>query len=182
MSRSIYLITGPSGSGKTVLADYLTEAGYTAIDADGTPGLCYYVNKNNKPVPYPQGADAGWWASHNYIWELDRLSRLLDTLEPTDKPIFFCGNAGNIKKAWDMFAGVFYLDAPGDTLIARNADPKRKNSPGHRIDEPAQLLEWAEPFKAHMLELGAITIDASPAPADIAKTILAQIAGKSAKA
>src|SRR5580693_219681 len=103
MSRPVYLITGPSGSGKTALADYLATTGHGSIDADSTPGLCYFVNKNNKPVPYPQGADAAWWERHNYVWEIDRLKKLLGTLEYGAGPLFFCGNAGNIPAAWNIF-------------------------------------------------------------------------------
>src|SRR5450631_2987115 len=107
MNRPIYLITGPSGAGKTTLANHLTAQGYTCIDADSTPGLCYYVNKNNKPVPYPAGADANWWSAHNYVWELDRLAKLIGSLNAAGGPIFLCGNAGNIKKAKDMFKTIF---------------------------------------------------------------------------
>ena len=175
MNHSVYLITGPSGSGKTALSNYFVAEGYTSVEADSTPGLCYFVNKNNKPVPYPQGADAAWWASHSYVWEVDRLRKLLGTLEATDKPIFLCGNAGNIDKAWELFAGVFYLDIPENIMLARVTGSERDHSFGQRVEEPDQLIRWAKPFKDEMAGLGAVTIDATKPLKDVAADILAHI-------
>jgi hypothetical protein len=171
--RPVYLITGPSGSGKTAVANYLNTHGSTAIDIDSTPGLCFFVNKNNKPVPYPPGADAAWWNTHHYVWELDRLRKLLGTLEDGKGPIFLCGNAGNISKAWSTFASAFYLDTPTKVLLSRIIQTNREHSFGQRVDEPDQLMRWIEPFKAEMLELGAISIDASRPVESIAKDIVA---------
>ncbi|HUD11081.1 MAG TPA: AAA family ATPase [Candidatus Saccharimonadia bacterium] len=175
MSQNLYLITGPSGSGKTTLSNYLSSQGYACIDADSTPGLCYYVNKNNKPVPYPQGADEAWWQSHNYVWELDRLNKHIDSLRSTGAPMFLCGNAGNIKKAWDMFKTVFYLDIPENIMLSRIATGDQDHNFGQRVDERNQLVRWAAPFKTEMLELGAVTIDATPPLPDVAKTILEHV-------
>ena len=167
MTRQLYLITGPSGAGKSTIAEYLTEAGHTAIDADVTPGLCYYVNKNGKPVPYPgAGADASWWAGHNYVWEIDRLKKLIGTFEDNGKPIFLCGNAGNIVKAWSMFPAVFYLDIPATILIKRTSKAP---------DQPDQLVSWLEPFKAEMLGSGAVLIDATVPVEVAARSILKHI-------
>jgi hypothetical protein len=87
MNQPVYLITGPSGSGKTALAGFFGADGYTCIEADSTPGLCYFINRAGKPVPYPQGADAAWWSSHSYVWEIDRLRKLIATLHPTKGPV-----------------------------------------------------------------------------------------------
>jgi gluconate kinase len=180
MNNNLYLITGPSGSGKTALAEQLAARGYVCIDADSTPGLCYYVNKNNKPVPYPQGADETWWSSHNYVWELDRLSKHIDSLHPTGAPMFLCGNAGNIKKAWAMFKGVFFLDIPKDVMLERIKAGDRDHNFGQRVDERDQLIRWAEPFKQEMVGLGATVIDATPPIAHVADAILAKVQTKSA--
>jgi energy-coupling factor transporter ATP-binding protein EcfA2 len=175
MNENLYLITGPSGSGKTTLSNYLSTEGYTCIDADSTPGLCYYVNKNNKPVPYPAGADEAWWKSHNYVWELDRLSKHIDSLHSTGAPMFLCGNAGNIKKAWDMFAGAFYIDIPESIMLERISHGDHDHNFGQRVDDRDQLLRWAQPFKEEMIGLGAIIIDGTPSTADVAKTILEHV-------
>jgi hypothetical protein len=175
MNRAIYLITGPSGAGKTTLSEYLDSKGYTTVDADSTPGLSYYVNKNNKPVPYPAGADAGWWATHNYVWELDRLAKLIDGLQPSDGNIFLSGNAGNIKKAWPMFKTVFYLDIPQDIMLTRIAGGEANHNFGQRVEDRNQLVRWAEPFKEEMLALGAVTIDATKPVDKVATSILSQV-------
>lgn len=161
MNKRIYLITGPSGAGKTAVAAQLTAAGHAAIDTDSQQGISFFVNQNGKPVPYPQGADASWWDTHHYVWELDRLKKLLDATNPTDGLVFVAGNAGNISKGWDIFDGVFYLDIPKDIMLKRLVGIDRESSFGRRLDEQDQLIRWVDKFKADMLELGAITIDAS---------------------
>jgi hypothetical protein len=174
MSHPVYLITGPSGSGKTEIANYLNARGQQAIDIDSTPGLCFFVDKNNRPVPYPQGADSSWWKTHNYVWELDRLRKLIDTIDATG-PVFLCGNAGNISKAWPMFTSGFFLDIPADIMIQRIAGGRRDHSFGQRVDEPEQLMRWAEPFKAEMIALGVVVIDATTSVDKIADTILQHV-------
>ena len=175
MNKTIYLITGPSGAGKTSLAGHLEAQGYQTIDADSTPGLCYFVNKNNKPVPYPPKTDAAWWQTHNYVWELDRLNKLIASLEPADQPVFLCGNAGNISKAWDLFAKVFYLDIPVDVMQQRITSGAHDDNFNQRVEEKDQLVRWVEPFKEEMLKLGAISIDANRPVPEITKDILNQI-------
>jgi gluconate kinase len=175
MNKSVYLITGPSGAGKTAVSEHLTAQGYQSIEADSTPGICYFVNKAGKPVPYPVDANAAWWENHSYLWELSRLQRLVDSLESTGKPILICGNAANINKAWPMFTAAFYLDIPSEVMLKRIADGGSDNSFGKRVMERDQLMRWVEPFKAEMLELGAITIDATRPVETVANDILAHI-------
>jgi gluconate kinase len=172
MSSSVYLITGPSGAGKTTVSDYLGTQGYTCVEADSTPGLCYFANKNMKPVPYPPGADAAWWSRHSYVWELDRLRRLLDNLESNGKPVFLCGNAGNIAKAQHLFKAIYYLDIPTDIMLERVAGGTEGYIFGQRVEEKDQLVRWAGPFKQEMAGLGAITIDATQPVAKVATNIL----------
>ncbi len=174
MNKHTYLITGPSGSGKTAVAESLDSKGIIAIDADSTPGLCYFVNKNNKPVPYPPHADGGWWATHNYIFELDRLAKLIATHD-TGAPVFVSGNAGNIAKAGDMFTTIFYLDVPADVMLKRNKGVTGGENFGQRIDDKDQLVAWAEPFKEQMLALGAVTIDATKPLEQVVADILAHV-------
>ncbi len=181
MNSKLYLITGPSGSGKTALCNYFGEDGYQTIEADSTPGLCYFVDKRNKPVPYPAGADAAWWETHNYVWELDRLAKLVRNLEPSTKPVFFCGNSGNIDAAMKQFAGVFYLDIPADIMLGRIEHGARDHSFGQRVEDRDQLVRWAPEFKAKMLELGAISIDATKPLDKVASAILKKIKANSAK-
>jgi adenylate kinase family enzyme len=175
MNPSLYLITGPSGAGKTTLSEHLAAQNHTSIDADSVPGLCFFVNKNNKPVPYPAHADANWWSNHHYVWELDRLAKLLATFDANPNPIFICGNASNIRTAWDKFNGVFYLDLPQDVMIKRLTGKNRENSFGRRVDEQAQLLRWVDGFKAEMLEAGAIPINATQPLEIVAQDILERI-------
>jgi hypothetical protein len=175
MNQPIYLITGPSGSGKTALSTYFGGKGYTCIEADSTPGLCYFVNRVGKPVPYPQGADAAWWSTHHYVWEIDRLKKLIGTLQAPMGPILLFGNAGNIDRAWDLFAGVFYLDIPENIMLKRVESSTQDHSFGRRIEEPDQLLRWAGPFKEKMEGLGAVTIDATKPLSDVADSILEHI-------
>ena len=175
MTNQIYLITGPAGSGKTSMAEQLAELGYQTVDTDSATGLCYFVNKNNKPVPYPAGADASWWENHNYVWEIDRLKILLNKMLSGKTPIFVCGNAGNIKQAWDIFDAVYYLDIPFEMIPDRVAAETAGNSFGLRVDERAQLSRWAEAFKAKMVDAGAVMVDAT-APVDaVAKDILTKL-------
>lgn len=180
MSTNLYLITGPSGAGKTSLADFLDTKGHTTIDADSTPGICYFINKAGKPVPYPPAADVTWWTNHNYVWELDRLKKYIRTFDSTNEPIFLCGNAGNIDKAWNMFETVFYLDIPVDVALDRITHGTRDHNFAQRVEEQDQLLRWIEPFKKEMLDLGAVTIDATRPLEKVAAEILKQVKAGSA--
>lgn len=175
MNKRIYLITGPSGAGKSTIANHLTSLGHSAIDADSVQGIGYYVNKNGKPVPYPAGADAVWWINNNYVWELDRLRKLIDSTNPSDGLVFLAGNAANINKAWDMFEAVYYLDLPENVMIKRLAGKDRENSFGQRVEEQAQLVRWVADFQAEMTDLGAITIDATKPVAAVASDILSKL-------
>lgn len=175
MNKRIYLITGPSGAGKSTLANHLTSLGHAAIDADSTQGIGYYINKAGKPVPYPAGADAAWWINHNYVWELDRLRKLIDSTNPADGIVFLAGNASNINKAWDIFDDVFYLDLPKDVMVKRLAGAGREESFGNRVEEQDQLVRWVEAFQAEMLKLGAVTIDVNRPVDTITAEILSHI-------
>jgi hypothetical protein len=175
MNQQIYLITGPSGSGKTALSTHFSGKGYTCIEADSTPGLCYFVNRVGKPVPYPQGADAAWWSTHHYVWEIDRLKKLIGTLHSPLGQVLLFGNAGNIDRAWDLFTQVFYLDIPENIMLERVAGSTQDHSFGRRIEEPDQLLRWAAPFKEKMIGLGAVAIDATKPIPDVAASILSHI-------
>lgn len=172
MNKRIYLITGPSGSGKTAMADYFDQLGHAAIDTDSTSGISYYVNQNGKPVPYPADAGAAWWDTHQYVWEIDRLKKLLEATNPSDGLVFVSGNSGNINEARDVFDAVFYLDIPKDVMTHRMAAAGRENSFGSRIEEQDQLHRWVEDFKQQMLELGAITLDATQPLEKVAAEIL----------
>ena len=175
MNKRIYLITGPSGAGKTTLSDHLTSLGHASIDADSTQGISFFVNQNGKPVPYPADAGASWWETHHYVWELDRLRKLIDATNPTDGVVFVAGNAANINKAWDTFEAVYYLDLPADVMTKRLTGKDRENSFGRRLEEQAQLLRWVDSFKAEMLDLGAVTIDATKPVPEVAEAILSNI-------
>ncbi len=174
MNKHTYLITGPSGSGKTAAAEYLASQGNISIDADSTPGLCYFVNKNNKPVPYPPHADAGWWSSHNYIFEIDRLAKLIATHD-SGAPVYVSGNVGNIAKASNLFNAIFYLDVPPELMLSRTKNLSNGENFGQRIDDKGQLVAWAEPFKQEMLALGAITIDGTKPIEQVVANILTHI-------
>jgi shikimate kinase len=169
---STYLITGPSGSGKTTIAEYLTSLGYQCVETDSTPGLSYYVNKNNKPVPYPAQADETWWETHNYVWELNRLRKLIRSLPDSPKPVFVCGNAGNIKDAWSMFTKVFYLDIPEELMLSRIGSASNTQAVGDHAEEVTTLVRWRQPFKEEMLELGATSVDASKPVKQVADQII----------
>ncbi len=175
MIHSLYLITGPAASGKTAVSTLLTERGYNTLEADSTPGLAYFVNKNNKPVPYPAGADASWWSSHSYVWETDRLKNMLNKIPATDKPVFVCGTASNIDNIWNIFKAAFYLDIPADLIESRLNANKETTSFSARIDERAQLMRWAEAHKEAMISKGAISIDATQPVATVTDNILARI-------
>ncbi|GEM_PF-506609 len=174
MNKHTYLITGPSGSGKTALAEYLDSQSIISIDADSTQGLCYFVNKNNKPVPFPPHADAGWWATHNYIFEIDRLAKLIAT-HGSGAPVFVSGNTGNIANAWNMFEAVFYLDVPTDLMLSRTKNLTNGENFGQRIDDKTLLVSWVEPFKQKMVELGAVVIDGTKPVDKVSGEILAHV-------
>ena len=93
-------------------------------------------------------------------------SDYIGTFEDNGKPIFLCGNAGNIVKAWSMFAAVFYLDIPATILIKRTSKAP---------DQLDQLVSWLEPFKAEMLGSGAVLIDATVPVEVAARSILKHI-------
>ena len=90
------------------------------------------------------------------------------------EPVFFCGGAFNEKDFYGSFEKRFGLCVDKDIMTAR----LQQREPERWADGSAELsrqLEWNEKFKDFCIASGAIVIDSSVSPNDVADTILSLV-------
>src|SRR3954451_13596844 len=81
------LVVGPAGAGKTFAVSRLRSLGVlgiNAFDADAVPGLLCFLDCDGRDVPFPEVVTPAWFATHQVVWDLDVLQRLL----AQDAPVY----------------------------------------------------------------------------------------------
>lgn len=84
------LILGVAGVSKSSLVEELVRRDRLAFDADITPGIGDWFDMQGNRKQY--NPDPAWRASHQYLWNIDRLARLLEQA-PENNILYMAGTA-----------------------------------------------------------------------------------------
>jgi hypothetical protein len=163
-----YLITGNPGSGKSTLAAELSRRGLTAVDADD---LAFWEDDAGTPTARPPDSDDDWALAHRWVWSRSRIQQAIALRGRGRTPVFVCGIALNQTEMLDLFDQVFLLVMDQQTQEARLA----AESPGRPSAVRQQIRDGRTVFQAHMLGQGAIPLDATARPPDIADRLLTHL-------
>jgi adenylate kinase family enzyme len=162
-----FLITGNPGTGKSTLAAELSRRGQTAIDADD---LASWEDSSGMPVDPPARVDEAWQLAHRWVWNRARIEEVIASSDHRNEVVFVCGIARNQDQMLDLFERVFLLVIEADAQDARLA---RATSPQRTEGIKKQIREGRPVFQAKALADGAIPLDATASPADLADMVLA---------
>jgi broad-specificity NMP kinase len=174
MNKSI-LITGVSGSGKSLLCDELKKRGYKAYDIEELHGLFAMVNKKTgKVADVFDNQNLESIKQHDWICDKKKLKELVRKNSGKvvlDDMVFYCGTASNTDDLLHMFDKVFLLKA-GEKVTRKRLATRKSNNFGRTDDVQEWVLTWKDWWENHMLEKGAIIIDANRNVQEIAIEII----------
>jgi shikimate kinase len=170
------LILGLTGAGKSSVVTELRSRGRLAYDADLVPGLGGWFGPDGQPSGY--SSDPAWRASHQFLWDMSVVRRLLDERDDS-QTLYLGGIAANALDAVPFFGNVVALDADVDTLCQRIAAPSRQTPhPFDCTDQyRMQLNEDISRFRKDMLYLGATIINAELDAPQVANNLIAAVEG-----
>jgi hypothetical protein len=154
------LILGPGGSGKTYTARALQACGLPAFDGDAVPNLIHFVDKNGATVPYPEDADAAWFAQHAFLWREPVLRQLLAE-HPT---VYLFGIADNALNLLSWFDKAYYLKTSQSIRLKRLLNAERDNPMGKTAEQRMLSLQVAAELDECATQLGLQVIDATLSP------------------
>jgi hypothetical protein len=154
------LILGPGGSGKTYTARALQAHGLPAFDGDAVPDLIHFVDKTGATVPYPEDADAAWFAQHDFLWREPVLQQLLAE-HPT---VYLFGIADNAFNLLFWFDNVYYLKTSQSIRLERLLSTERDNPMGKTAEQRMLSLQVAAELDERARQLGLEAIDATLSP------------------
>jgi hypothetical protein len=157
------LVVGPGGAGKTFAVNRLRYLGVNAFDADTVPGLLRFLDQAGHDVPFPDVVDAAWFATHQVVWDLGVLRRLL----AEHNPVYLFGLSGNAFAFHHLFDRAYCLRANAALVEQRLLDPSRRNPAGKTEEQWRLLLGSLDALYRRAEELGFSMIDASHSPEEI---------------
>lgn len=163
-------ITGISGAGKSTVCELLHGRGSVSRDADDD-GISQWVDRKTGEVVYdpPYPAPVGWLDRFGWVIVRGRVEELAD--ESRSRVTFLCGSAENEADVRDLFDLTVCLVIDDDTLRHRLAT-RTTNAFGQNPEELAAALRWNPRMRSRYERLGAVIVDATRPPAEVADTIL----------
>ena len=166
------LIVGLAGAGKSSVVAELRSRGRLAYDADLVPGLGRWFALDGRPSGY--SSDPAWRASHQFLWDMPIVQRLLDERDDS-QTLYLAGTATNVLDAVPLFGNVVALDVGVDTLCQRLVAASRQTPyPFDCTDKHrASLTEMVPRFRNDMLNLGATVINAELDVSQVASNLIA---------
>ncbi len=181
---SLYLITGSAGAGKSTIQQELARRGYSAYDTDDPEktGLSALHEKaTGKEVAryneFNWGHEGIDFETH--VWGLTNLgfARVVD--ESSARDVFLVGRLREpMKELQDALNKTFFLELSNAIVAERlrtRAEQARNNSEivlwGMEQSQIDFTVAQNQTLTDHYRSLGAVMIDATPAPAAIADAI-----------
>ena len=150
------LITGSSGTGKTEMANFLSEKGFNAFDADSTPGMTRLeVRESGEPVPWPNGYVD--WNKYAYNLNGEYLKKILK-----DKnDIIISVVASNQIKYFPLFDVVIVLHIPEEDEHLRRLKHRDAHEFGQDKKNLLRTVEISKTQTKEWEQLGGIVINAN---------------------
>ena len=169
MNESI-LITGITGSGKSAIYDELKKLGYKAYDIEIMEGLFNLVDKKTgKIVNNYDNKNLEWVKRHDWICNIKRLQELVR--KNAEGTAFYCGTAGNLDELLFLFDKIFLLKVSPEILRER-LSTRKSNDYGRTSEVQDWIIEWKNWWENHMVEKGAIIINANRDLKEVANDIV----------
>jgi len=124
-------------------------------------------------MPAVRPADSGddWLLAHRWVWSRSRIQQALTDSGRGKTGVLVCGIARCQAEMLDMFHKVFLLVIDAQTQEARLAG----EFPARPAAVRQQIRDGRAVFQAHMLARGAIPVDATALPSDLADRLLAHL-------
>ncbi|HYF97051.1 MAG TPA: AAA family ATPase [Patescibacteria group bacterium] len=170
MKKSV-LVTGITGTGKSTVCKELIKLGYEAYDIESIPGLFAMYDKHTGQLLKEDINDdleltkKGYW-----ICDKEKLKDLID--KQNDDLAFYCGTGTHIYKVMDLFSQVILLQIP-DKITRQRLSKRSAGEYGNRPEIQDWIMTWKNEAEEEILAKGAISIDATKVPQEVAKAIIA---------
>lgn len=168
-------ITGVSGTGKSTVLRELRERGCLArgVDEDGYADWVSRRTGTAEAIPHDDpGFDIhAWYRAHDWVLNARRVSVLSRAAARCGRPVFLCGSALGEAGVWHLFDRVVALVADVPTIERRLA--ARAGDYGKAPEELAMILGWHDGFEQSYRGFGAVIVDATRQPREVADEVLA---------
>lgn len=169
MNKSI-LITGVAGTGKSAVCDELNKLGYKALGIEDIDGLFTMVHKKTvKPFKNYDNDNLELVKQADWICDKKKLQRLMR--KNSKGIVFYCGTASNLDDLLPLFDKIFLLKVSSKVLRQR-LSTRTSNDFGRTAEVQKWVFTWKKWWEDHMIEKGAITINASRSLRKIANDII----------
>lgn len=177
---SLVWVTGNAGAGKSTVREHLERRGELAADADWD-GYSHWADRASGLVPAdpPDPVPAGWLDRYAWLISRERVGEL--AARARGRVAFLCGGAENEAEVRDLFDLIVCIVIDRET-VARRLLTRTTNSFGKNPEELAAALECNDGTEPAYRRLGAVIIDGTLPPAEVADAVLAAADGLSRRA
>lgn len=167
--KKAVLVTGVAGSGKSLVCGELQKRGFAAFDIEDIPGLFSTIDKETGQVGTGfDNDDLESVKKRDWIGDKEKLSNLINQNQGTT---FYCGTASNLDALLPLFDLIIMLQSRPETIRQRLAQRKSQEF-GNTIEVQDWVLSWKDWWEDHMLEQGAIVVNADQSAIDVTSKII----------
>jgi dephospho-CoA kinase len=160
------LVTGSSAVGKSAVAEEMQRRGHSAWDADEHAA---WLNDAGRPLDWWECRidDPEWVRSHHWEWETEWIEGVLGS----DRDEYVCGSSSSLYDYVHRFDRIYLLTLD-ESIQDERLEARTNNDFGRAPAIRALMRSWEEVFTGDMLELGAVSVDASRPLAAVVDEIL----------
>ena len=163
MNKSI-LVTGISGSGKSSVYGELVKRGYKAYDIENMTDLFTMIDRRTgRTGDTYDKENLESVKQHDWICDKIKLQALVSKSAKDsafNSMVFYCGTASNLDELLYLFDKIFLLKVSPE-LLRKRLSTRKSYGFGRTSEIQEWIFSWKEWWENHMLEKGAITIDAN---------------------